>query len=158
MVKIKTEIRREKILKLKKEGKTTEQIAQELRISSSTVYSDLNAMKNPTKKRVTNKEKSTKKNATNKFDINDIDVRELYGETSIPKVKLKKLEQYITNCKKKFKKGSLEKQEMKKIQEIIMLRGKYDDIIFYIGICIKFKMFAEAKFQINSHQSKKKRC
>lgn len=140
MKKKEIEDRRKKIYELLKKGKRNSVIAKKLNISEDTLRRDLKAIK-----------EGKLKKEVDLVNIDNIDIDELYGLASIPSYTLKKMQNYISSCKIQFKQNTLKKQEMERIKKIIMLTREYDDIVFYIRACIGFKMFKEAKYQVNRH-------
>lgn len=54
------------------------------------------------------------------------------------------------DCEDKFKQRILKKEEIPTIKNVVELTEKYQDIIFYIKVCIRFGEFGEAMKFVNS--------
>ena len=168
------EERRAKILQLKLEGKTHQQIAEILGISTTTIYKDIKKLKSQNvtvgsikqerrakvlelnAKGKTNREIGAILGISMTTVYNDIAKLKSEGRTiKSNKIKnmntKKRAELDMLYYKQRFKQGTLQKEEIKKIKEIALYAtNNHDDILFYIRVCIRFGMFQEAKYQINN--------
>lgn len=135
--------RREKVKELYNKGKTAEEIQEELQASRRTIYRD--------KKYLKEQEENSKRNKrTKRIEDRREKVKELcdefYGQVKIQKI----FDKYILDCKNKFKKGTLTKDEVSSIGKIASVTEKYEDIVFYLKICTEFKNYKEALKFANS--------
>lgn len=134
--------RRQKVLELLKQGKTRDEIAKELNVSTLTASTDV---KNLVEKGIIDKRYVTRKpNNSGSTNINDL-IDEFYGQ----KRTLMLFEQYISDCKEKFKNGISIQQELETIKKVAFLTGKYDDISFYARVSLNYGNFADVKQMIN---------
>lgn len=106
--------RNQEIQKLYEDGKRQKEIAKILQVSETTVSNTIKKIK---------------------------------GQIQDEKQENHRLEenkQLVEKAKKKLQEGTLKKEELEKIKNIIQETKNYDDIIFYIKACIHFYEFYEA--------------
>ena len=141
--------RREYVAILYNEGKTREEIAEQTHFSIATIKKDIDFLisENIIQQRETIKVE--KKQETIKRPISAEKAKELcvkfYGQVKV----LNKLNEYVSDCRQKYAKNKLKKEEVEVLREVVLATNNYKDVVFYINLCIDSGDFGEAIKFIN---------
>lgn len=144
--KLKDEMRKtlkQKIIDLSEQGKSNEQIATILKTSTSTI----SHYKNETRKSTKDISKKTvpailsiqiadEKEERENFERKQIE--KLCDNVDTGKTALQQYRGYISDCKDKLNNGQLEQQELGLVRKVVLLTNTYQDISFYLKLCISF--------------------
>lgn len=174
MSKIEIEERRERIRKLYlTTEKSTQEMAEEVNATAQVVANDIRVLKQQGKldrgrrvklsqlKKAQEKmakkpgnitkvvgDQNTKSPETQK-EIQKIETKsalirklcdDFYGQEGTKKI----FSQYISDCKSRCKRGILQEDEVKLVENIAMLTQEYKNIICYLEICLRLKKYNEA--------------
>lgn len=118
------------------EIKSIRQIAQEVKASKSSIERD--------------KEELKKQKKEGLFDWNETILRlydDFYGQVT----SIKKFEEYLKICKEKYKEGNINQKDLESIKYATIATERYENIVFYIKLCMRFNKFEEALKFANSY-------
>jgi hypothetical protein len=79
-------------------------------------------------------------------------IQRLYDDFYGQAKSLNKFKEYISDCKKRFKENNnnIELKELSTIGNVVSVTEKYEDIVFYLNLCIKFGEIEKAMKFANS--------
>ena len=132
--------RRKKVEKLRKEGESEKDIAEKLNISHKKVMYDIKALEEQENELKRNAEKE-KENEIRKL------CEDFWGQ---PKT-LDKLKEYILKYKIKFNNKTLKKEELEIIRQIAETTEGFEDGVFYVRACMRFRRIQEAVKFVNNN-------
>lgn len=163
----------EKIKKLYLDGKQQIEIAEELKVSMSTVYYYIQILRNKREvpesqtERMKERREKVKKlyyieekkvmeiakilqvtDATIRTDIKRLDIMIKKGQAEEKSTKEIVENDYMNECRKKIKNKTLEKEELEFIRKISEKTRSYGHMITYIRACILFNQMQEAKNEL----------
>ncbi len=112
--------------KLRNKGKKINQIEKETGMSRSTIIRYIKKIKEQEREKLNEKVQKLYEN--------------FYGQTDT----VKKFEEYLTLCKERYEQKMIDEKDLIAIKCAAISTQRYENIVFYIKLCIRFNQFEEA--------------